>query len=69
MDKVKNIVECGLFQGWSRDNIIMQIMFEIATKEEIEWLGGLWCDMEDLPQLEEKAENLYNEYREKYYNK
>ena len=64
MNKVKNIVECGIFQGWSRDNIIIQIMFEIANKEEIELLC-CWCD---IPELTDKAEALYNKYREEYYN-
>lgn len=64
MEKVKNIVECGIFQGWSKSNIIMQIMYEIATKEELKLLS-LWCDM---PELEAKARKLYNKYREEYYN-
>lgn len=63
MKKVKNIVYAGIFQGWAKDNIISQIMFEIATKEEIELLG-LFCD---IPELEARAEKLYNEYREEYY--
>lgn len=63
MKKVKNVVYVGIYQGWSKDNIISRIMFEIADKEELELLG-LWCD---IPELEEKAEILYNEYREEYY--
>lgn len=64
MTEVKDIVYTGIFQGWSKDNIISQIMFEIATNEEIELLG-LFCE---LPNLEEKAANLYNKYREEYYS-
>lgn len=63
MKEVKNIVYCGIYQGWAKDNIIGQIMFEIATDEEVELLG-LWCDM---PELKAKAEELYNKYREEYY--
>lgn len=65
MTEVKDIVYTGIFQGWSKSNIIMQIMFEIATNEEVELLSI--CDMEDLPELKRKAENLYNRYREEYY--
>lgn len=65
MTEVKDIVYTGMFQGWSRNNIIMQIMFEIATNEEVELLSI--CDIEDLPELKAKAEKLYNRYREEYY--
>ena len=67
MEEVKSIVFAGLKQGWAYNNIISQIMFAIADKEELELLG-LWCDMEDLPELTDKAEKLYKEYREEYYN-
>ncbi len=63
MNNVKNIVNTGLYQGWAKDNIISQIMIEIASKEELELLE-VWCDM---PELEAKAEALYNTYREEYY--
>lgn len=56
MEEVKSIVFAGLKQEWAYNNIISQIMFAIADKEELELLG-LWCDMEDLPELTDKAEN------------
>ena len=65
MTEIKDIVYTGMFQGWSRNNIIMQIMFEIATNEEIELLSI--CDIDDLTELKAKAEKLYNRYREEYY--
>lgn len=65
MIEVKDIVYTGMFQGWGRNNIIMQIMFEIATNEEVELLSI--CDIEDLPELKAKTEKLYNRYREEYY--
>lgn len=65
MDRVQNIVETGIFQGWSRNNIIGQIMFEIANEEESTLLL-VWCDM---PELEAKAEFLYDKYRNEYYSK
>lgn len=63
MEEVKAIVYIGIFQGWAKDNIIGQIMFEIGTEEEVELLG-LW---NDIPELEARAEKLYNKYREEYY--
>lgn len=66
MEEVKNIVYTGIFQGWAKSNIIMQIMFEIATEEEAELLE-LWTNEEDLPELKAKAENLYNRYKEEHY--
>lgn len=66
MEEVKSIVFTGLKQGWAYNNIISQIMFAIADKEELELLR-IWCDMEDLPELTDKAEKLYKEYREEYY--
>ena len=62
-NRVKNIVECGICQGWSRANIISQIMFEIATKEEMELLSITY----DQPYLEERATNLFNKYWKEYY--
>ena len=67
MNEVKNIVFAGLKQGWAYNNIISQIMFAIASEEELELLG-LWLGMDDLPDLTNKAEKLYKEYREAYYN-
>lgn len=61
--RVKNIVECGIYQGWSKDNIIGQIMYEIATKEEVELLSIT----NDLPYLEKRAIELFNKYRKAYY--
>lgn len=61
--RVKNIVECGIYQGWSKDNIIGQIMYEIATKEEVELL----LITNDLPHLEKIAIKLFNKYRKAYY--
>lgn len=63
MDRVKEIVDVGLFQGWSRDNIISQIEFEIASKEELELLS-VW---NDIPQLNDRAEILFEKYRKEYY--
>lgn len=65
MTEVKNIVYTGMFQGWSENNIIMQIMFKIATNEEVELLSI--CDIENLSELKAKAEKLYNRYGEEYY--
>ncbi len=65
MDKVKNIVETGLFQGWARDNIISQIKYEIATKEEADLL--FICGDDSVPELTKKAETLFEKYREEYY--
>lgn len=65
MNKVKNIVETGLYQGWSRDNIISQIMYKIATVEESNLL--FICGDDSVPELIIKAENLYQKYREEYY--
>lgn len=63
MDKVKNIVYAGLYQGWSYDNIISQIMYKIATEEEANILF-LWGD---IPELKTKAIVLYEKYKEEYY--
>lgn len=62
-NRVKNTVECGICLGWSRDNIISQIMYEIATKEELDLLKITY----DLPNLEERATKLFNKYRMEYY--
>lgn len=63
MNRVKNIVETGLYQGWSYENIIGQIMYEIATKEEAELL----ILTDDIPELKERAYVLYEKYRKEYY--
>ena len=63
MKNVKDLIYSGLYQGWSRNNIISQIMYKIATNEEIEYLG-YWID---LPELKEKAEQLFNKYSKEYY--
>lgn len=63
LDKVKNIVDVGLFQGYAKDNIISQIMYEIANKEELQLLSISW----DIPQLKDKAEKLFEKYRKEYY--
>ena len=67
MDKIKNIVYAGTAQGWSYNNIIGQIMYALATDDEAERL--FICGEEDsIPDLRVRAEKLYNEYREEYYN-
>lgn len=63
MDKVKNTVETGLYQGWSYNNIISQIMYDIATEEEADIL--FLCG--DIPELKTKAITLYEKYRKEYY--
>lgn len=57
MDAVKNIVDTGTFQGWSKENIISQIEYAIATKEEAEILM-IGC----ITELTEKATELYQKY-------
>ena len=63
MNRVKNIVFVGTAQGWAKSNIIGQITFEIANKEELELL----CLWSDIPELKARAEKLYEKYREDYY--
>ena len=63
MDRVKNIVYCGIYQGWSKENIISQITYKIASKEESEIL--FICG--EIPELTKKAEELYEKYRKEYY--
>lgn len=65
MDRVKNIVEAGLHQGWVRDNIVSQIMYEIASKEEADIL--FICGENSIPSLTSKAEELFQKYRGDYY--
>ena len=65
MDKVKNIVETGLYQGWAKNNIISQIKYALATREESNLL--FICGDDSVPGLTIKAENLYQKYRKEYY--
>lgn len=65
MDKVKNIVETGLYQGWAKNNIISQIKYALATKEEADLL--FICGGDSVPRLTTKAESLYQKYRKEYY--
>ena len=63
MDRIKNIISAGLYQGWSYNNIISQIMYEIASDDEMELLY-MWIE---IPELLEKAKKLYREYIDMYY--
>lgn len=63
MNEIKNIVEAGLTQGWSKNNIISQIAIRIATDEEKEVL----MLQNEIPELTERATELYEKYREDYY--
>lgn len=63
--KIKDIVSGGLYQGYSTSHILLDIVYEIATKEEKELL--IYVDYEDLPELENKARILYEKYRKEYY--
>lgn len=65
MDKVKNIVEAGLYQGWAKNNIISQIKYALATREEADLL--FICGKDSVPELTIKAKNLYQKYRKEYY--
>lgn len=65
MNKIKNIVETGLFQGWAKSNIISQIKYELATEEEVDLL--FICGDDSIPELTEKATELYKKYRKEYY--
>ena len=64
-EEIKDIVFTGLKQGWAYSNILGQIKYRLATKEESETL--FICGEDSLPKLTEQAEKLYQEYREKYY--
>lgn len=66
-NEIKNIVFAGLKQGWAYNNIVEQIKYAIATKEEAEIL--FICGEECIPEITDKAEKLYKQYREEYYNK
>lgn len=63
MNETNNIVEVGLTQGWSKDNIISQIAIRIAMDEEFEVL----ILQNEIPELTERATKLYEKYREEYY--
>ena len=63
MNKVKSIVFTGLHQGWAKGNIISQIKYEIATKDELDLLLITW----DIPELMDRAKQLYEHYRMEYY--
>ena len=70
MEEIKTIVFAGLKYGWAYNNIISQIAFNLASVEELDSLK-FWCNVEDLPELIDKAKKLYNkyynEYKEKYF--
>ena len=63
MDRIKNIVDAGLFQGWSVSNMVLQIKYEIATEEE----RNLLFLTDDIPELTERAEAVYEKYRKEYF--
>lgn len=65
MNEVKNIVFAGLKQGWARDNIIGQIKYQLASKDEAEIL--FICGEDSIAEITAKSEKLYKEYREEYY--
>lgn len=60
--RVKHIVEAGIFQGWAYNNIINQIMQEIATEEEKDLLS-LWSEPAG---LKARAEVLYSQIKVEY---
>ena len=64
MKNVKDLIYSGLYQNWARNNIISQIMYKIASAEEIEYLK-YW---DNLSELKEKAELLFDKYSKDYYN-
>lgn len=68
MEEIKSIVFAGLKYGWAYNNIISQIAFRIAREEELESLE-LWCNVENLPELVDKAKKIYNEYYNEYKEK
>lgn len=61
--RIKNIVDNGIYWGYAKSNVISQIAYEIATKEELEILSICW-EIEDLTN---RATKLYEQYREEYY--
>lgn len=65
-NRIKNIVANGIYNGIAYNSIISSIAFEIATQEEFELLE-LWTDVNDIPELKARAEELYNKYKEEYY--
>lgn len=62
--RIKNIMECHLHWGTSKQNAITEIKYEIATAEELELLEVTW----NIPELEKRAEEVYNKYKAEYYN-
>jgi predicted ATP-dependent serine protease len=66
MNEIENIVFIGLKQGWAKDNIIGQIKYQLANKDEAEIL--FICGEDSIAEITAEAEKLYKEYREKYYN-
>lgn len=66
MNEIRNIVFTGLSQGWAYDNILGQIKYSIATEEESEIL--FICGEDSFPELTEKAIEMYEKYRNEYYN-
>lgn len=66
MEEIKNIVYAGTKQGWAYNNILGQILYALATPEEADIL--FICGEDSFSELTEKAEELYEKYREEYYN-
>lgn len=64
-NRIKDIVEGGIHQGYSRNHIIGNICFEIATKEEKQAQLITWDYTEETTN---KAEALLEKYRTEYYN-
>ena len=62
--RIKNIVECGIYQGYSFNSTISSICFEIATESEIEMTMVTW---EFSEATINKAESLYEKYKKEYY--
>ena len=66
-NKIKNIVYCGIYNGYALSTTLWEIAFEIATEEQKE-LMKLWSNLEDFDNLKNEAEELYNKYRKEYYS-
>ena len=65
MDRIKNIMEYHLHYGTAKINALTSIKYEIATTEELELLEVTW----NIPELEKRAEDVYNKYKADYYNR
>ena len=63
MDRIKNIMEYHLHWNTSKENVLTSIKYEIATAEELDLMKITW----DIPELEKRAEEVYNKYKMKYY--